>query len=203
MPKQAKLFEQFERLAQLSVDASAELGKLLGDLANARTHLGPIEKLEAEGDEINHLAQKMLQTGVNAPLERSEVLELLEELDSLLDRIDATGHRIVTYRVKLVRPEAFALRDILEKSCREVVRMVSSLRVSRDAEGVLAHAVEVKRLENEGDQVMRQAIGTLFEHERDAIELIKWKELFEILESAIDSCEHVARVIERVVLGRR
>jgi predicted phosphate transport protein (TIGR00153 family) len=200
MPKQLQLFERFERLAALGVEAAAALGELLRAPDQAATLVPRIEQLEQQGDDINREALEMLQKGVSAPFERSELLSLLGELDDLCDAADAAAHRLVLYRVKTIKPEALVLGEILVKTATELVQTVRALRTGKPKETILASVAEVNRLENQGDVVMRGAIGALFTSEQNAIELIKWKELFEILEEAIDTCEHVANRIEAIVI---
>ena len=200
MPKQLQLFERFERIAALGVEAAATLGELLRAPDQAATLIPRIEQLEQQSDDINHEALEMLQKGVSAPFERSELIQLLGELDDLVDGADAAAHRLVLYRVQTIKPEALQLGEILVKTATELVQTVRALRTGKPKEAILASVVEVNRLENQGDAVMRAAIGALFTSEQNAIELIKWKELFEILEEAIDTCEHVANRIESIVI---
>jgi predicted phosphate transport protein (TIGR00153 family) len=200
MPKQLQLFERFERIAALGVEAASTLGELLRAPEQAPTLIPRIEQLEQQSDDINHEALEMLQKGVSAPFERSELIQLLNELDDLVDGADAAAHRLVLYSVKTIKPEALQLGEILVQTATELVQTVRALRTGKPKEAILASVVEVNRLENQGDAVMRAAIGALFTTEQNAIELIKWKELFEILEEAIDTCEHVANRIESIVI---
>jgi predicted phosphate transport protein (TIGR00153 family) len=200
MPKQQKLFEHFERMSQLGLECAGLLRKLLENLKSPAEILAKIEAVEQQGDDVNHEALKMLQKGVATPFGREEALSLLEELDDVIDNTDLAAHRLVLYKAQVLKPEAVAQAQILESACAEMVKAVASLRTAKNADGVLAHAVEINRIEGEGDRVLRQAVGALFEHEKDAIELIKWKEIFEIIENAIDGCEHVANGIERTLL---
>lgn len=200
MPKQQQLFERFERIATLGMEAAVALGELLRAPDQANVLIPKIEALEQEGDEENHAALEMLQKGVSAPFERSELITLLGELDDLVDGADAAAHRLVLYSVKAIKPEALELGEILVKTAGELVQTVRALRTGKAKDAILASVVEVNRLENQGDVVMRAAIGALFTSEQNAIELIKWKELFEILEGTIDTCEHVANRIESIVI---
>ncbi len=200
MPKQQKVFERFEQMAQLAVQCSGVLRHLLENLKAPTDLLAEMEKLEQQGDDARHEALKMLQKGVTTPFDPAEVIDLLEELDDVVDGCDVAAHRLVLYRVHTLKPEAVAMAQLLESACAELNRAVRALRTAKNAEGVIQHVVEVNRLEDEGDRMLRQAMGALFEHEKDAIELIKWKEIYEIIEQAVDACEHVANAIERTVV---
>ena len=200
MPKQQQLFERFERIAALAVEAAGLLNQLLAHPERSAELLPKLEAVEQAGDDANHEALAMLQKGATFPIGRDEIVQLLSELDDLVDGADAAAHRLVLYRVKAIKPEARQLGEILEKASAELLKCVRALRTGKDNEAVLAPVVEVNRLENEGDKVMRGAIGTLFADEQNAVELIKWKELFEILEDNIDGCETVANLVEAIIL---
>jgi predicted phosphate transport protein (TIGR00153 family) len=200
MPKQQKLFEHFERMADLAHESSGVLRQILENLRSPQELLVRIEKLEQQGDDVHHEALKQIQKGVSSPFESNEALRLLEELDDVIDGCDVAAHRLVLYKVHALKPEAVAIAQLLQTACAEMSKAVKSLRTAKNAEGVLVHVVEVNRVEDESDRILRQAIGALFEHEKDAIEIIKWKEILEILEQAVDGCEHVANAIERTVV---
>lgn len=200
MPKQQQLFERFERIAEHAVEASKLLKQILEAPAKADELVKQLEAVEQRSDDVNHEALKMLQKGTTLPLDRAEIVELLTELDDVVDGADAAAHRLVLYRVQSINPAALKLCEILELSAVELVKAVKALRTGKDREAVLAPVVEVNRLENEGDAVLRQAIGALFANETNAIELIKWKELLELLEDCTDGCERVANLLEGIVL---
>ena len=202
MPKQQKLFERFERMAEFAVEAAGLLNQLLATPGNAAEILPKLEAVEHQCDDANHEALAMLQKGVTFPIDRDEIMQLLSDLDDLVDGADAAAHRLVLYRVQTIKPEALKLGAIFAKAAAALSEVVHALRSGKDKEAVLAPVVEVNRLENEGDAIMRQAIGSLFADEKDAIELIKWKELFEILEDTLDGCERAANLVEAIVLKR-
>jgi predicted phosphate transport protein (TIGR00153 family) len=200
MPKQQQLFERFERLAELGQQAAALLHQVLRAPDKAAELLPRIEALEQQGDDANHEALAMLQKAGTLPIDRDEVVALLGELDDLLDGADAAAHRVVLYRVQGSKPEALKLGELLEKAAAALAEAVRALRTGKDKSAVQRPVVEVNRLENEGDTVTREAIGALFTNEQNAIELIKWKELFELLEDNLDGCERVANRIEAIAL---
>ena len=200
MPKQLKLFERMEGMAQLAVQCSGLLRRILENLKSPAELLAQMEKLEQQGDDMHHEALKMISKGVSTPFDGTELLEMLAELDDVIDSCDVAAHRLVLYKVHTLKPEAVALAQLLESACAEMAKTVVALRMAKNADGVLEHVIEVNRVEDEADRILRQAVGGLFEHEKDAIEIIKWKEIYEILEEATDKCEHVANAIERTVV---
>src|SRR6478609_4289381 len=116
MPKQQKLFEHFERMAQLGLESAGALRKLLENLKLPAEHLARIEALEQQADDVNHEALKMLQKGVTTPFDRAEIFELLTELDDVVDGIDVAAHRLVLYKVHDLKPEAVALAQLVESA---------------------------------------------------------------------------------------
>lgn len=200
MPKQQQLFERFERIAEGAVEAAVLLKKLLEAPEKAGELVPKLEAVEHKCDDANHEALAMLQKNMTLPLDRAEAVELLTELDDIVDGADAVAHRLVLYRAKGVRPEAVKLAEVLEQSTVELQKGVKALRTGKDKQAVLKPVVDVNKLENDGDVILRQAIGALFDNEQNAIELIKWKELLEMLEDCTDGCERAANVIEAIVL---
>jgi len=123
----------------------------------------------------------------------------MESLDDILDACDTVAHKLLMYRAQNVRPEAHELARILALLAPATEKAVVALRTGRTADLVLGECREVHQLENEADKVLRRGIGALFDEIKDPIELIKWKEILEILEHATDNCEDAVRVIEEVV----
>ena len=121
-------------------------------------------------------------------------------MDDVLDLIEASAERIALYGIRIMEPEARELADVLEKAVEEMGAAVGTLRDLKDRPRLLAHCTEINRLENVGDQLLRRAVARLFRESPDPIHVIKWKEIYDYLENAIDRCEDVANVIEGVAL---
>src|SRR5690606_7665665 len=161
-----------------------------------------IGALEAEGDAAARQVAETLEKNLATPFDRTDIRELSETIDDVLDAIDTIGHQLVTYRAHQPRPHAIELAELLARLTPEVVKLVAALPGAKSAEVVLAHCRTLHALETEADRVLRRGVGALFEELKDAIELIKWKEILETLEHATDKCADVARVVERVVRSR-
>ncbi|MFN7132666.1 MAG: DUF47 domain-containing protein, partial [Myxococcales bacterium] len=131
-----------------------------------------------------------------------DIRELMESLDDVLDAIDTVAHKLVTYRAHKIRPHAIELAEILARMTPVVEKVMTLLPTAKNEDAVLEVCRELHRLESEADRVLRRGVGALFEELKDAIELIKWKEILEILEHATDECNQVARVLEEVVRKR-
>lgn len=197
MPREESFFEMFTELAEnINAGAKAML-TLLENFTNVGVQVEVIKGLEHKGDTITHnLLTKLNQTFVT-PFDREDIHELSSKIDDVLDLTDAAASRLVTYRVESVRPGVPELAKILVAATEEIVKAV---RVIEKQDHILDHCIEINRLENEGDRVSRALIAELFEEEKDPVQIIKWKEIIEVLETAIDKCEDVANVIETVTL---
>lgn len=159
-----------------------------------------IEKTESVGDEIAHSILEKLNTTFITPMDREDIHELTAALDDILDLIHATAQRLHLYGVREIRPDAVKLSHIILRASDEIVELIKDLDKMKNPKGMKERWIEVNRLENEGDAVSRAAIAELFEKEANPIEVIKWKELYEHLETAIDKCEDAANIVEAVCL---
>jgi len=156
-----------------------------------------IKEIEHHGDDMTHrILIKLNQTFIT-PFDREDIHLLTSSLDDVLDFINGASDRLLTYKITQPSASAKVLADIVLRQAEELRKAVSMLGKNGK---LLEHCVEVNRLENEADQVSREAIGRLFEGGYDPITLIKLKELLEILETATDKAEDVANVLETVVL---
>lgn len=199
MPKQKVFFDCFEDCIKAGVQATGLLQKMLEQPAEFASFVPQIEAFEKQGDKATATVVETLNKNLATPFDRSEIRGLMEALDDILDACDTVAHKLVMYRAQKVRPEAHELARLLASLAPAVEKAVIALRTSRTAEGVLAPCREVHKLETDADKVLRRGIGALFDELKDPIELIKWKEILEILEHATDKCEDAVRVIEEVV----
>jgi uncharacterized protein len=159
-----------------------------------------IKDVEHEADLITHETIEKLNKTFVTPLDREDIHGLISSLDNILDHVEAAADKFSLYRIPEVQPDAVLLTDILIHSVKEVQHTIGKLRNLKDADLILKHCIEINRLENEGDFVYRTAIAKLFEQGGDPLNVIKWKEVYDSIEDAIDSCEDVANVIEGVTL---
>ncbi len=195
-----QFFDLFEQHAERSREAAVLLGGMLRDCADQERQAARVKSVEHEGDEITHAVIERLHQTFITPIDRGDIHELISRMDDVLDLIEASAERIALYDIRTMEPEARELGDVLEKSVEEMEAAVRTLRDLKDRPRLLAHCTEINRLENVGDQLLRRAVARLFRESRDPIHVIKWKEIYDYLENAIDRCEDVANVIEGVAL---
>ena len=199
IPRETKFFEMFAEIASNVTDGARALSELLNhyDYEQMPAAVAHITEIEHRGDEMTHrILIKLNQTFIT-PFDREDIHLLASSLDDVLDFIFSAAYRLLNYKITAPSPSAKVLAGIILRQAEELGKALSLL--GKDSH-VLQHCVEVNRLENEADQVSREAIGRLFDGELDPITLIKLKELLEVLEEASDKAEDVADVIETVIL---
>ncbi len=197
LPREEGFFDLFVKQAENIQAGAKALVEMLSHYTGVPEQAQSIKALEHDGDEITHnIFTKLNQTFVT-PFDREDIHELCSTMDDVLDLIDAAASRLVTYRVNSVRAGTADLARILLTSTAEVGAAVSALS---KPDHVLEHCIEINRLENESDRLCRTLIAQLFDEEKDPVQIIKWKEIFEVIETAVDKCEDVANVLETVTL---
>jgi uncharacterized protein len=197
LPREETFFNLFAKQADNIHAGAKALQQMLSHYTAVPEQVQNIKAIEHEGDEITHgLFTKLNQTFIT-PFDREDIHELCSSLDDVIDLIDAAASRFVLYRVDSVRPGTLDLVKVLVSATSEVAAAIHSLSSSEKA---LNHCIEINRYENESDRICRTLIAQLFDEEKDSVQIIKWKEIFEVLETAVDKCEDVANVIEGVIL---
>jgi hypothetical protein len=197
IPKDTSFFPMFSAMSDNLIAGARALVDLFSDYRDVEKKLETIHRIEREGDELTHAVLKKLNQTFITPFDREDIHQLISKLDDVLDFINAACARIGMYRISTPPPAAAELAGIILMQSQELQKAVSLMQKNGN---ILVHCVEINRLENEADLVAQQAIATLFEHEKDPINLIKIKELLEFLERATDKAEDVANVLETVVL---
>jgi predicted phosphate transport protein (TIGR00153 family) len=198
IPRDTKFFDLFADMASNLGEGARLLQQTLGDFRDVEERVGQLKAIEHRGDEMTHgILIKLNQTFIT-PFDREDIYRLASSLDDVLDFIYAAGVRLVMYKITSAPEAACKLAEVLVKQSDQLSEAVTGLEKKHDH--VLQNCVEINRLENEADQVAREAIGVLFDKEKDPISLIKLKELYEVLETATDKAEDAANVLEGVVL---
>ena len=195
-----QFFELFEQHAARTREAAELLVTMFRELSSAEQQAERIKAVEHQGDEITHTVIEKLHQTFITPIDREDIHQLISRMDDVLDFVEATSERLWLYDVHHVEPEACELAGVLLKAVVEMGAAIRGLRDLKDRPRLIAHCTEINRLENEGDALLRRAVARLFRDSTDPIHVLKWKEIFDNLENAIDRCEDVANVIEGVAL---
>ena len=198
IPKNDDFFEFFDNAANNIVSAARVLGEMFEDGSDTEEKAKLIKDLEHVGDTITHETIKTLHKTFITPIDREDIHALITELDDAMDFIDSVAGRYHLYKMHSPPPEVKELTEIIFKCAEETVRALSYLE---KFDKTIHHiCIELNSLENEADRVVRSAIARLFEEEKDPIEVIKWKELFETLEDTADKFEDIANTLEGIVV---
>ena len=199
-PKEENFFNFFEELA----DKIEEGGKFFLEMTKNRDYsaakVSRLKEIEHEADGITHKTYERMHKTFLTPIDREDIYALVNKMDSIMDVIEATAIRIHMYNVKKPDDEIIKQAEILFQAITKIKEIIHGLRDMKNSKMILDGCVEINTLENAGDVVLRTIITELFIKEKDAIELIKWKEIFERIEEAIDVCEDVSNTVEGIVL---
>jgi uncharacterized protein len=200
VPKEEKFFDHFEQLADKIEKGGQLFIDILDNYEHSEAKVSTLKEIEHEADKITHqIYAKMHQTFLT-PLDREDIYALANKMDSILDIIEASAVRLYLYKVKSPVNEIKELALTMNKAIALVKIIVHALRNKKNSEMAIKTCVEINTLENEGDYILRQAIARLFEREKDAIELLKQKEILERVEEGLDTCEDVSNIVEGIIL---
>jgi predicted phosphate transport protein (TIGR00153 family) len=190
-------FDLFEEAGQNVLRAADLLDELLSDYPDSKSLALQIKEQERDGDRITHDIIDRLNHSVAAPIDREDILALTSALDDIVDFTEEVADYLGLYKVEAPMDQAIQLARVLRAAARQIAEAVPLLRGFKD---ISRHTVEVHRLENEGDRITRAAIASLFDAGIDPMVVIRWKDLFERLEEAIDAAEHAALILEGIVI---
>ncbi|MBP9531935.1 MAG: DUF47 domain-containing protein [Syntrophaceae bacterium] len=199
-PKEENFFEYFEELANKIEEGGQFFLEMTKNRDYSEAKVVRLKELEHEADGITHKTYERMHKTFLTPIDREDIYALVNKMDSIMDVIEATAVRIYMYKVKKPDDEIIKQAEILFQAIKKIKGVVHGLRDMKNSQMILDGCVEINTLENAGDVVLRTIITNLFIKEQDAIELIKWKEIFERIEEAIDVCEDVSNIVEGIVL---
>jgi predicted phosphate transport protein (TIGR00153 family) len=199
VPKEHDYFRLFSELAA-NLDAAAQLlVKFMND-GDRKGAAAAILEHEHVGDKILHDIVKRLNKSFITPIDREDIYDLVATMDEVLDNIEEATDQMMLYRVEAPTEYARRQAHVIAEAATVLHHIIDDLEKRTD---LMERVISVNSLENEGDRIVRDAIAALFDDDMDAKDIIKWKDIYEVLESAIDECEHVANVIESIVLKHK
>jgi uncharacterized protein len=200
LPREDDFFVLFERHAALTVDGAKEMQRLVQGGQNVRVLAARIKEIEHETDVITHSCVERLHKTFITPFDRDDIHRLITRMDDVMDYIESAAVAVMLYELTEMTTPARELADVLVRSTEAVAIAVGGLKTVKQSKTILTACIEVNRLENEGDEILRNALAGLFRDAKDPLLVLKWKEVYEALENATDRCEDVANIIEGVVL---
>ena len=198
--KEEVFFNFFIETANLNYKAANMLLDLMENYKDVAKKVHDIEIIEHECDRVVHEILRQLNNSFITPIDREDIDTIAKRLDNIMDDMEAIAHRFVMYDVKSIKVEAIELAKFIVEATKESIDLMNELKNMKKSSVLKEKVIEINRIENSGDIVYRNAIKNLFKAEKDAIEVIKWKALFNSLECALDSCELVANTVEGIVM---
>jgi len=198
IPRETKFYDMYVEMARNLIAGAQLMKALLENFENVPEQVAKLKDIEHHGDDMTHALMTKLNQTFITPFDREDIHRLASSIDDVLDLLNAAGDRLMVYKITAVPKQSAVLAGLILQQSEELERALSKLE--HHQQSVMQHCVEINRLENEADRVTREAVGGLFEHEKDPIQLIKIKELYEVLELATDKAEDAANVIESVIL---
>jgi predicted phosphate transport protein (TIGR00153 family) len=192
-----EFYDLFTAAGENALAAARQAQARFRTFPQAEVSQAEIKRLETEGDRLTEQIIVLLNTQYITPFDREDIYELAKEIDDVVDFIENASDLLDLYKVDRPMPQALDQCRVLVEAAEHLTNALAELRGFRRAE---RHLLEVKRLEDEGDRIVRDAIANLFENHVDPMTVIRWKDIFEALEDAIDACETAADVVGNIVV---
>ena len=200
IPREERFFGLFEESAQNMVKAAQGLQKLIDTWEHVEGCVAEITELEHAGDTITHQIMAQLHRTFVTPYDREDIALLAQRMDDITDFIHAAADAMFLYKVDPPSEKAKELADVIVQGAIEIEKAMPRLRKRSELKDILPYCVEINRLENMADRVFRSAMAEMFDDATDIAQVIKWREIYEHMETATDRCEDVANVLEGVAL---
>jgi predicted phosphate transport protein (TIGR00153 family) len=200
LPRETSFFDFFDEHAALTIEGTKEFLSMVTTGANIPAKCRRISDIEHETDTITHRCVEALHKTFITPIDRDQIHRLITRMDDVMDYVEAAAERIELYEITVMTGDVRDLADCLHRAAQQVEVAVRGLRNLKNTQATLKICIDINRLENEADAILRRSVARLFKEEKDPIMVIKWKEVYENLESASDRCEDVANIIEGVIL---
>ena len=200
LPRDTVFFDLFEKLSDHTVSTAEHLRALANDFPDIDSHVQRIRQEEHDGDKLSHEALDRLDRQFITPFDREDIHTLIGELDNIIDAVDALAKRFRLYHIKDMAPEFKKQTENLCAATMALRDAIYRLRKSRKLQDMQDKLIELHRWENVGDDTNHAAMSRLFEGSVDPLDVIKWKNIFDLIEDAIDGCEDAGNTLERIVL---
>ncbi len=201
LPKETSFFDFFEKHAVLSIEACKELDELASQPSELIRRAARIKEIEHQADDVTHKCIDALHATFITPIDRADIHRLMRRLDDVIDSVDSAASRMMLYEMTNYRPELKKLTELLVVAATQIDGAIRSLpRLAKESDKIQTCCIAVYQAETEADEILRQSLMRLFRDEKDAILVMKWKEIFERLERATDRCQEVANIVQGIVI---
>ncbi len=180
-------------------EAAEYFDKIVNDFTDVKRKVSLLKDMELASDSQTHKVLATLNAAFITPFDREDIYQITKELDNIIDKIEEAGNRLSIFNITQMKPEAIKMAGLIVACTKELEKLFGGLDTLGKSDFLHTKIVEINRLENEGDVIHRSALEQLFATEKDPVEIIKWKNIYEILEEAIDVCEEVANLIEGLI----
>lgn len=200
MPREGRFFQYFDEHAEQIVLGAEQLVELMKDVRQLDERKRNIENIEHRADKITAATMDLLHHTFITPIDRDEIHQLIGRMDDILDLMEDVSQCMFLYDIKAVTAEAVQLADLCLTSAQKVKQAVSEVKDLKHSKHILELCKDIDRLEGDSDRVMRAAMAKLFREETDAMQVLKMKEIYQLLESVTDRCQDVANIIEGIVV---
>jgi len=201
LPKEIQFFDLFDRQAEMLVATARCFKKVISNASLDDEHLKEMRDLEHDTDEVTHEIMERLNRTFITPFDREDIHTLANEVDNIVDILYTTTKRMKVYKLNKANPELIQFADVIKESIEYLARALNLLRDhKKNNKRIQDCCIEVNRLENAGDQLRDMVIGRLFDSTKNTLMVIKWKEIFESAETALDICEDVANIIGTILV---
>ena len=197
IPREERFYDMFVEDAANVLAAARRLEEMLRSYDNIEQRAKELFAMEHHGDEISHNIGRRLNTTFVTPFDREDIVALISGLDDVLDLIEEVADTFILYQVEAPTPASLQQARIIVRQCEAIH---GALELLRSFKGLQKYWTEINRLENEGDRITRAAVAGLFSEKTKATDIIKWKDIYGLLEATIDKCEDVADIIEKIVV---
>ena len=197
VPRTTEFFDLFTAAGENALEAARQVEARFRSFPEREVRQAQVKELENKGDELTRQLIELLNTQYITPFDREDIYELAKAIDDVVDFIENASDLLTLYKVERAMDQSLDQCRVLVSAVEHLSNALGELRGFRGAE---RHLVEVKNLEDEGDRILREAIAGLFENHVEPVEIIRWKDIFEALEDAIDACETAADVVGNIVV---
>ena len=199
IPKEESFFDMFEQVANTLLAGAAVLVEATTRFETLGENAKRLERLEHDADQLTHELMEKLNRTFLTPLDREDIHQMASEMDDIMDLMEAATERFILFKIQRMMPQAQEIAKVIQQQVQELHRVMPQLRhLKRNS--IMPHCIEINRLENVGDRLLRDAFASLFDGSHEPLTVIKWRELYELMEQATDKCEDVANTIESIVL---